>query len=123
MALRDAIKSLTRLDPHDYVVTRTTAGEYDAATGLYVRGAVTTFMIEASIQPSSGRDLQSLPDGERTTESRTVYTKTILKTRTQTTEPDEITIDGETWVVKTVPTWRSFGQSHCVAIIQRQGIK
>lgn len=118
MSLRDAISSVG-IKTGDYTVTRTAVGSYNGS-GIYVPGATSTFTISASIQPTSGRDLLALPEGQRTQENRTVYTETELKTRTPTTDPDKISIDGETWEVKTATRHYGHGGVHTVAIIARQ---
>lgn len=49
--------------------------------GNSVRGTLSTFVIQpVNIQPSSGRDLLRLLDGDRSKETIKVYAKTILRT-------------------------------------------
>ena len=102
----------------DYTVTRTVAGSY--ASGRYTPGAPTTFEIEASVRPASGRDLQQAEGVEHTTDLRRVYTTTELRTRTPTTEPDTIAIDGENWTVINVAHFGVFDGGHYRALVSRQ---
>lgn len=120
MSLLDSITAfLTPGSP--YTVTRKAAGAY--STGYYAPGATTTFAIAASVQPVTGRDLRSLPEGQHAEESRVIYTATELRTRTPTTEPDVITIDGDPWEVTRVERWE-FGTdtTHYRAYASRQVI-
>lgn len=92
-----------------YTVTRTVTGTYTA--GRYTDGATGTFDITASVQPVSGRDLQFVAEGEHGNEVKVVYTSTPLFTRTPTTSPDKVAIDGETYEVFRVEKWQHFGIS------------
>lgn len=80
-----------------YVVTRAAVGSF--TTGLYTPGATSTLNVPASVQPASGRVLRALREGQHADDVRTMYTATELKTRTPTTEPDLVAIDGETFEV------------------------
>ena len=101
MGLLDVIDSFATddgLGGGQYSVARRTTGTY--TNGRYSGpGATTTIVITASVQPISGRDLVVVPEGQRTDESRKIFTATQLVTRTPTTEPDVITIGGEPYAV------------------------
>jgi len=101
-----------------YTVTRTAAGT--RTLGRYTAGAASTFSIEASVQPVTGRDLQAMPEGQRAEETKVVYTTTELRTRTPAGEPDTIAIDSETWAVTKVERWDAFGDTHYRAYVARQ---
>jgi hypothetical protein len=103
-----------------YTVTRTEAGTYTA--GRYTPGPTSTFMIDASIQPASGRDLQVLAEGEHATEVRVVYTTTELRTRAPAHDPDRITIDGEQWEVSKFERWEAFGNTHWRGMAARRPV-
>ena len=96
-------------------VTRTQAGTM--ADGIETPGTSATFTITASVQPLDGRELQALPEGERGSEIRVIYTTTELKTRTATTATDRVEIDGEPYEVISVATWKAWGSTHyrCLA--------
>lgn len=101
MGLADVIDAFPTSDGEGdgvYLVTRRAKGTY--TNGRFSGpGTSTTIRITASVQPVDGKDLVVIPDGQRTDESRKVYTATQLLTRTPTTEPDLITIGGEPWAV------------------------
>lgn len=109
---------ISRFKTGTYTVTRTAAGT--RTLGRYTPGAPSTFSIVASIQPVTGRDLQTLPEGQRAEETRVVYTTTELRTRTATVEPDTLSIDSETWAVTKVERWQAFGGTHYRAMVARQ---
>lgn len=108
MALIDAIGSLSN---GIYAVTRQASGSYDT-NGRYTPGATTTFDIVASIQPNTGKELQSLPPSQETDVSITVYTITELKTRTPESEPDIVSYKGKSWKVYTSNQWTAFGNDY-----------
>jgi hypothetical protein len=90
-----------------YTVTR-------RATAIMVDGIgeqqpASTLSIDASVQPASGRDLQRLPEGRRTIETRIVFTITELFAGGQGVqyEADQVEIDGDQWEVQQVQPWRS----------------
>jgi len=59
-----------------YTVKRTVAGSY--VSGVFVEGSETTLSIQASIQPVSGQDMVSIPEGRRSSDMVKVYTDTSL---------------------------------------------
>jgi hypothetical protein len=75
MSLADAIASLGAVT---HTVSRAGTSSYDS-DGKYVPGALTTLTIQAINQPLSGRELQRLPEGLRTKETRQFYTTTELR--------------------------------------------
>lgn len=107
MALVDVIASFAT---GTYSVTRTAAGAY--TVGRYAAGGTSTFSIEASVQPVTGRDLKKVPEGHHADELRIVYTTTELRTRAPGSEPDVVTIDSEPWHVVRFERWQAFGGTH-----------
>lgn len=73
MPLRD---SITAFSTGTYTVTRTATGM--RVEGSYVPGATSTFSIDASIQPVTGRNVKGMPEGRRPEELRVVFTTTEL---------------------------------------------
>jgi hypothetical protein len=65
------------LGARSYTVTRT-AGAY--VNGIWTDLAVETIRVRGSLQPMSGRDLDQLPEGERTAGQWKLYTETELRT-------------------------------------------
>lgn len=99
-----------------YTVTRRAAGAY--ASGIWADGSTSTFSITAHVQPVTGRDLKTLPEGQRAEDSRIVYTTTEL--RATAGGPDSISIGGEAYEVTRVETWSGLGGTHYRAIVHRQ---
>lgn len=61
-----------------FVVIRMMPGEY--VRGEWVEGASTEVGIMASVQPTTGRDLEALPEGNRSSSTVKIYTDDRLKT-------------------------------------------
>lgn len=93
-----------------YAVTRTAVGA--RVNQVYVPGATSVIQVDASIQPVIGRMLQDLPEGQHAEESRVIYTRTELKTRTPGTDPDIIVIDGEDYRVTRVEKYGAISGGH-----------
>lgn len=91
------------------VTLRTFAAGARDALGEYVEGAASDSIIKASIQALNGRDLQSLPEGERQKDWQKVYTLATLKTASQydRTGADHIIVDGISYEVQQVWPWRA----------------
>lgn len=65
-------------------VTRRRYGEQtiDPTQGLVIPGATTDLVFSAQVTPATGKDLQRLPEGQRTTRAIRVLTTTSLETAT-----------------------------------------
>lgn len=96
-------------------IKRFTDGEF--VNGFWQEGAQESFMIMASVQPTTGEDLESLPEGRRTSQSLRLYTDTLLKT-VHDKNPDKVTLFGNDFEVMTVEPWQNNVISHykCVVI-------
>lgn len=105
-----------QLKSGSYVVTRFGGGDY--VEGAYVAGETETLTIEASVQPASGKELQRLPEGERTSDYLSVWTQTELFGRQESKSPDRILVDGYTYEVALVNDWLSEG-GYVHAVVQR----
>lgn len=81
--------------------------------GAYINGRwaptgnLETLQITASVQPLSGDELQMLPEGERTAETKRLYTTTKLNSLNESEQmnADIITIDGSSWEVHKAEAW------------------
>lgn len=62
----------------------------------------TSFDLDASVQPVEGKNLEDMPEGQRADESRLIFTRQELRTRTPANDPDVITIDGDRYRVTKV---------------------
>lgn len=60
-------------------ITRTTAGAYSNVTGYFVDGVTSNLTIQASVQPMSGEDMKTLPEGKRLSDFVKVYTDSDLQ--------------------------------------------
>ena len=76
------------------------------------------YYASGSVQPSPGRDLEQLPEGERTGTFVTVTTSFRLFPLTASTAPDQIVWQGKNYRVKHVNDWMNFGQGFVTAICQ-----
>lgn len=102
-----------------YTVTR------HATTG-FVRGRPlptvdSTFPIEASVQPSTGKDLLILPELRRSQQRKILFTSTRLGVGGQqnVNEADTVSIDGDDWMVIQVQDWQQrFGAPGYRCLIQ-----
>lgn len=116
----DAAQIIENLATHtDVAVTRRAAATYPA--GIYIPGANTTIVLPfAVIVPTSGRELQRLPEERRSIETRTVYTAAQLLVGAQAgaNEADLVNVDGVAWECQSSSEWDA-STGYCAAIIQR----
>lgn len=86
-------------------VKRYAAGSW--ATGNYVKGALTEFTVEASVQPMKYNDTMILPEHRRSEESLKFYTETKLGVSDEKNNlpADEVTHDGKIFQVMSVANW------------------
>lgn len=110
MGLSDVISTFAT---GTYTVTRRAASTY--SNGVRVAGSTSTLSITASVQPVTGRELERLPEGMRTTEVVKLYTTTALRTA-DSGDPDHISIDGETYEVQLVERWTAKGYYKIMAL-------
>lgn len=109
MSLEDVIDSLS--SDEDVVVTRRAVGTM--TDGIWVPGTPSTLILPfCSIQPATGmarvvggRDMRSDEFGQRVDDVRVIYTNILLRTREASAEPDQVTFDGDQWVVVRDETW------------------
>ena len=98
---------------------RYTAGSRDA-NGEWVNGASSDTPILASVQVASGSDLQHLPEGERSRQTKKVYTENALgfQSADQYTgvKADELVIDSVSYEVQvTFPDHPLISHAKCLA--------
>lgn len=87
------------------VITRRGAGVY--TNGLFVAAEPSTLNIQAAVQPATSKDLLSLEEGQRTKETKAIYSKTELRTADEGTgvQADIVTKDSEYYEVQFVRPW------------------
>lgn len=88
-----------------YPVTRRPRGGY--VNGVATTGITSTFSIQASVQPASGRDLERLPEGRRALSTTIIFTTTKLITGGQNSpnDADLVLIEGAPWEIQHVEQW------------------
>lgn len=98
------IHPIGRFKTGTYTVTRTVAGT--PVLGVYAPGSTSTFPIDASIQPMSGREMLVLPVERRGQDVRKLWTKTAeLYIVRPGFEADTLVVSGEVFEVFNVKTW------------------
>lgn len=103
--------------PNPYTVIRFEEGEY--VNGVWQEGEASTFSIRASAQPADGQALESLPEARRNRGGYTVYTKAVLRSVEDTTNPDRIIIEGRQYEVVQSKRWNNGILTHTEAIVQQ----
>jgi hypothetical protein len=107
MGLQDVIGDFAEEGQQgSFLVTRrkTVGNGYDV-NGYGVDDATSQFPIDAAVFPVFPRDLMVLEEGQRSEDSRTVFTETPLIGRNKSNAPDVILIDAESFVVWSVRDW------------------
>lgn len=100
----------------DYTVRRTASGPY--VNGRPTTGAVTTFVVPASVQPFEG-SLSDLEEGQSVENAKTIYTYTpgaqgiIARAPGVAGDVFEIPGDGDFFVQKALK-WDHWGETHYV---------
>ena len=97
----------------EYTVTRTAERAYGTDGRLAAAASPSTFTILASVQPASPEQLEDVPEGQSTSDSKLVLTETELRPRKDGVhEPDVISIDGRDYRVHSVEKWDHWGETH-----------
>jgi len=87
---------------------RRNAGTY--VSGRWVEAGETLIVITASIQPTTGEELLSLPEGRRDRKSYALFTSTeieLIHGVNNSTNPDQVEIFGERYEVTRVEVWQN----------------
>lgn len=108
-----------------YQVQRMGKGSYPAsAKGEYVPGTVETITIRGSLQPTNARELKLPEEGNRLRQYWALYSDAPLFTDSPRTlaKSDVVTIDGDTYRVMSVETWKGFAVDlpHFKSILYRE---
>ena len=98
---------------------KATGGTY--VNGVFTAGAETNTSTDAVVQPSSPREVEQLPEGERVRESITVYTGSALIASSvdNANRGDEVSWDGRRYQVRVVEDWTAqaqYSKSICVRV-------
>jgi hypothetical protein len=107
MSLNESIDSLAT---GTYSVTRKSGGSW--ADGIWSPGGTTTFSIVAVCEPATGLqrvtggfEMVSGYDGQHVNDVRVLYTRTELRVRRGSQEPDTVTINGKPYTVFRCEPW------------------
>lgn len=104
--MSDAIITVDRSSPGSYV------------DGVWVPGTVTTFDTDASVQSPSSRDLLNVPENERTSFTRRIFSTTPLMTidEVNQTPADIITYNGRTFKLSSQYPWDANGYTEALIV-------
>ena len=93
----------------------------DPDTGATIKPSPVVSSFRGSFQPLNGRDLQTLPEGKRTSETLKVYTKTDLRTADQFTgtPADDVEYKGKLFEVYVVMEYPQL-LNHFKALLTRK---
>ena len=106
--------------PQPLAVKRPTTGSY--VKGHYIEGAPTDLTIYGSWQPVKAAELEALPEGYRIGDFYKIFSGTKLNSVIQspeTTKPDLIIKDDETYQVINCDDWQNSIIPHYEIIVQR----
>lgn len=87
---------------------RKSSGTY--LNGIWIEGIETVIPITASVQPTSGEELLSIPEGRRNRKTYSLFTSTpieLIHGLNNSTNPDQIEIYGERYEVIRVEVWQN----------------
>lgn len=118
----DAASIIARLSTHTNVAVTRHASAPTYPGGIANIGAPTTFTIaSATVWPANGRDLERLPEGRRSTETRNFASAVQLLVGAENgPEADLINLDGNgtLWEVQTSAEWDA-ASGYWLSLIQR----
>lgn len=96
----------------EVAVIRKSEGKY--LEGEWIEGYNESFVIKASVQATSAKTLQTLPEGKRVGEIYTLYTDSELLI------DDRVYLNGKEFVVIKVAAWQNFkATSHYQAVVTK----
>jgi len=74
-------------------IKRTAPGAY--VDGIFINGATSELSIHASIQPMTGEDMFTLPEGRRLSDYVKAYTDTLIQVVAEGQQPDRLVWRGK----------------------------
>lgn len=78
--------------------------------GEWVEGTETLIPITASVQPTTGEEMLSLPEGRRNKKTYSLFTSSkieVIHGLNNSTNPDQIQIYGERYEIVQVEVWKN----------------
>lgn len=118
MSLLDLTGPLDALSP-PVTLVRIRASAPAIERGRVVPDADAEADFVANVQPTSGRDLQRLPEGARSSETITVWSKTELRTATSNAPADRVRYRGRIYEAQSLEDWSQLGgyfKAICAAV-------
>lgn len=103
-----------------FIITRKEPGAYN--NGEWVEGAYTAAVINASVQPVRGLEMEMLPEGRRNTQSVKIYTNVKLNT-VEDKNPDHLQAFGYDFEILSVEPWASNVINHYKCIGVKVGLQ
>ena len=86
-------------------IYRKSGGSY--INGIWFEGTDTVIPITASIQPTTGEEMLSLPEGRRNRKTYALFTSTKIDLIVNLQNPDQIEIYGERYEIIRVEVWQN----------------
>lgn len=86
-------------------IYRQNPGSY--VNGQWIPAGETPIAITASIQPLTGEELQSVPEGRRNRKNYNLFTSTFVELVHNGANPDQIDIFGERYELIKVDVWQN----------------
>lgn len=90
------------------ILYRKSPGAY--VNGIWVEGVETAIPIAASVQPTTGEEMLSIPEGRRNRKTYSLFTSTkieVIHGFQNSTNPDQIEIYGGRYEVVRVEIWQN----------------
>lgn len=81
-----------------------------------------SFQTLMCIQPATGKDLDAVPEADRTSDMKLVLVESALRTRMPGQEPDSVLYKGEDWTVVHSEEWEHWGSTHFRCFIARDEV-
>jgi len=98
------------------LLTITRAGQGSYIAGVWQEASTTQFVILASVQPASAKQMMTLPEGRRQSSAYMLYTATLLRTVQDGRQPDRLTIGGAVYEILQVGEWQNTIIPHYAAM-------
>ena len=89
-------------------IYRQAPGAY--VNGIWVEGVEQAIPITASVQPTTGEEMLSIPEGRRNRKSYALYTSSLIEVIhgfNNSINPDQVVIYGERYEVVRVEVWQN----------------
>jgi len=104
------------------ITRRRFAADTRGADGRTVKGAAVDVIVWASVQPASDDDLQTLPEGERSRQAKTLLSKSELRVADEELRlpADHALIDGDVFEVRRVSRERAILPHYRAVVVKLQ---